>query len=169
MFDIGWSELLVIAVIAILVVGPKELPRMLHAIGQAVGKVRRQADEFRRQFNESMREAGMDDVQKGIREVSNMNPARQVKSQIESAFDVDGKTTPKPAEGKPTAPEDTTLNGPPAPPAPPPAPSSAGKPASAPATDQSHAASGEPAPRASDAGQAEARSDQAAGPKSAAG
>jgi len=57
MFDIGWSELLVIAVVAIVVVGPKELPRMLRTFGRTLGTVRRTANDFRRQFDEALREA----------------------------------------------------------------------------------------------------------------
>ena len=57
MFDIGASELLVIAVVAIVVVGPKELPRMLRTFGKTMGQVRRMSTDFRRQFDEALREA----------------------------------------------------------------------------------------------------------------
>lgn len=57
MFDIGWSEVLVIAVVAIIVVGPKELPRMLRTFGRTMGSVRRTANDFKRQFDEALREA----------------------------------------------------------------------------------------------------------------
>jgi len=93
MFDIGWTELLVLAVVAILIVGPKDLPRMLYAIGQAVGKMRRQADDFRRQFNESMREAGMDEVRNDMKKMSDLNPANQIRNEIESTF----TDSPKPS------------------------------------------------------------------------
>ncbi len=93
MFDIGWTELLILAVVAILIVGPKDLPRMLYTLGQTFGKVRRQADEFRRQFNESMREAGMDDVRNDMKKMSQLNPAHQIKDEIESTF----SDKPKPA------------------------------------------------------------------------
>jgi len=86
MFDIGWTELLVLAVIAILIVGPKDLPRMLYSLGQNLGKLRRTADDFRRQFNESMREAGMDDVRNDMKKMSDLNPANQVKNEIEKTF-----------------------------------------------------------------------------------
>lgn len=86
MFDIGWTELLVLAVVAILIVGPKDLPRMLYSLGQTVNKLRRQADEFRRQFNESMREAGMDDVRNDMKKMSDLNPTRQIKDEIEGTF-----------------------------------------------------------------------------------
>ena len=63
MFDIGWSEILVIAIVMVVVVGPKDLPRMLRAFGRATRKFRAQAGEFRRNFDEALKEAELDDVQ----------------------------------------------------------------------------------------------------------
>ena len=59
MFDIGWSEFVVIAVVALIAIGPKELPGVLRTIGQWMGKARRMAAEFQGQFQEAMREAEM--------------------------------------------------------------------------------------------------------------
>ena len=67
MFDIAWSELLIVAIVAILVVGPKELPALLRTLGQMLGKLRRHADEFRRQFDEAVKDAGAEDLQREIR------------------------------------------------------------------------------------------------------
>jgi sec-independent protein translocase protein TatB len=64
MFDIGWSELLVIAVVALIVIGPKELPSVLRTVGQWTTKIRRMAAEFQSQFQEAMREAEMADLKK---------------------------------------------------------------------------------------------------------
>ena len=69
MFDIGWSELLVIAVVAIVVVGPRELPKLMRSFGYYAGKVRRAAAEFRRQFDDAMREAELEEVKKAIESV----------------------------------------------------------------------------------------------------
>jgi sec-independent protein translocase protein TatB len=55
MFDIGWSELLLIAVVAIVVVGPKDGPRLMRAFGHYAGKLRHMAGEFQRQFENAMR------------------------------------------------------------------------------------------------------------------
>jgi sec-independent protein translocase protein TatB len=60
MFDIGWSELLVIGVVALLVVGPKELPTLLRTVGKYVGMMRRQATEFRTQFDDAMRDSELE-------------------------------------------------------------------------------------------------------------
>lgn len=70
MFEIGWTELVVIAVVAVLVVGPKDLPRMLRTFGQLVGKARRMASDFQHQFNDALKEAErqaeMDDLRKQV-------------------------------------------------------------------------------------------------------
>ncbi len=69
MFDIGWSELVVIAVVALIAIGPKELPGVLRMVGQWIGKARKMAAEFQGQFQEAMREAEMADLKKSFDEV----------------------------------------------------------------------------------------------------
>ena len=70
MFDIGWSEFVVIGVVALIVIGPKELPAVLRALGQWTTKIRRMAGEFQSQFQEAMREAEMADLKKSVDELS---------------------------------------------------------------------------------------------------
>src|SRR5665213_2928609 len=69
MFDIGWSEIAVIAVIALIAIGPKELPGVLRMVGQWMGKARKMAAEFQGQFQEAMREAEMADLKKSFDEI----------------------------------------------------------------------------------------------------
>jgi sec-independent protein translocase protein TatB len=69
MFDIGWSELVLIAVVALIAIGPKELPGVLRMVGQWMGKARKMAAEFQGQFQEAMREAEMADLKKSFDEV----------------------------------------------------------------------------------------------------
>src|SRR5882757_2132375 len=69
MFDIGWSELVVIAVVALIAIGPKELPGVLRMVGQWMGKARKMAAEFQGQFQEAMREAEMADLKKGFDDI----------------------------------------------------------------------------------------------------
>jgi len=69
MFDIGWSEFLVIAIVALIAIGPKELPGVLRMVGQWMGKARKMAAEFQGQFQEAMREAEMADLKKSFDEV----------------------------------------------------------------------------------------------------
>jgi sec-independent protein translocase protein TatB len=66
MFEIGWSELLVIAVVALIAIGPKELPGVLRTAGQWIGKIRRMAADFQGQFQEALREAEMEDLKKQV-------------------------------------------------------------------------------------------------------
>ena len=79
MFDIGWQELLVIAIVLVVVVGPKDLPRMLRAFGKATARMRSMAGEFRAQFDEALREADLDDVRKTISDAQNLNPAKSLR------------------------------------------------------------------------------------------
>jgi len=69
MFDISWSEFAIIAVIALIAIGPKELPGVLRMVGQWMGKARKMAAEFQSQFQEAMREAEMADLKKSFDEV----------------------------------------------------------------------------------------------------
>lgn len=66
MFDIGWTEFLVIGVVALVVIGPKELPRVLRTMGQGVRKLRHMAGEFQGQFNEALREAELSDLKDSV-------------------------------------------------------------------------------------------------------
>lgn len=105
MFDIGWSELLVIAVVAIIVVGPKDLPGMLRAFGRTMNQVRRTANDFKRQFNEALREAeeesGLKDTSDQLKGIGSINPVADVKKELNeltkevSVTDQDSPTTKK--------------------------------------------------------------------------
>ena len=72
MFDIGWSELVLIGVVALIAIGPKELPGVLRMVGQWMGKARKMAAEFQGQFQEAMREAEMADLKKSFDEVKDV-------------------------------------------------------------------------------------------------
>ena len=76
MFDIGWTEMLVIAVVMIVVVGPKDLPRMLRTFGKTTAKLRAMAGDFQKQFNEALKEAELDDVKKSVDELRSLNPGQ---------------------------------------------------------------------------------------------
>jgi len=82
MFDIGWSELLVIAIVMIIVVGPKDLPGMLRTFGRTLNQVRRTANDFKRQLNDALREAesesGLKDTTDQIRSIGSINPVADV-------------------------------------------------------------------------------------------
>jgi sec-independent protein translocase protein TatB len=101
MFDIGWSELLVIAVVAIVVVGPKELPKLMRNFGHYAGKLRRAAKDFQHQFEEAMRESEVDEVRKAIESVREQTPSLDLKAPIDKPM-----MLPKPEpEAAPPSPE----------------------------------------------------------------
>jgi sec-independent protein translocase protein TatB len=92
MFDIGWGELLLIAMVALIAIGPKELPGALRTLGHWMGKVRRMATEFQGQFQEALREAELHDLKKEVDDMAakatsytNFNPLDDVRKDIESA------------------------------------------------------------------------------------
>jgi sec-independent protein translocase protein TatB len=66
MFDLSSSKLLILGLVALIVVGPKELPLLLRTIGKYVGMIRRQAAEFRSQFDDAMRESELDTIKKDV-------------------------------------------------------------------------------------------------------
>lgn len=69
MFDVSWTEILIIGVVALIVVGPKELPALLRTLGRYMGVVKRQAAEFRAQFDEAMRETELEQLKKDVETV----------------------------------------------------------------------------------------------------
>jgi sec-independent protein translocase protein TatB len=92
MFDIGWSELLLIAVVALVVIGPKELPGALRTLGQWMTKIRRMASEFQTQFQDAIREAELAELKKEVDEMAakassytQYNPLEDVRKDIEKA------------------------------------------------------------------------------------
>ncbi|MDJ0859507.1 MAG: Sec-independent protein translocase protein TatB [Dinoroseobacter sp.] len=71
MFDLGWTELLVIGVVALIVVGPKDLPKMFRTLGRFTGKLRGMAREFSRAMEDAADDAGVKDVAKDLKNVTN--------------------------------------------------------------------------------------------------
>ena len=71
MFDIGMSELLLIGIVALIVVGPKDLPALFHTLGRFTAKMRSLGREFTNAMNAAARDSGMEDVAKGLKDVAN--------------------------------------------------------------------------------------------------
>jgi sec-independent protein translocase protein TatB len=103
MFDIGWSELVVVGIVALIAIGPKELPGVLRSLGHWMGKVRRMASEFQDQFREAMREAEVADLKKQFDEAqaaaSNAtagfdNPLETARREMEKAIEDKPLTAP---------------------------------------------------------------------------
>ncbi|MES0196792.1 Sec-independent protein translocase protein TatB [Mesorhizobium sp. M0011] len=106
MFEVGWTEMLVIAIVMIVVVGPKDLPNMLRTFGRTTAKLRAMASDFQKQFNEALKEAELDDVKKSVDELRGLSPMAEIRKQLnpfeQAAADVrsgvDAAMKPKPAD-----------------------------------------------------------------------
>src|SRR5215831_21392401 len=92
MFEIGWGELLIIGIVALIAIGPKELPGVLRTLGQWMSKLRRMASEFQSQFHEAMREAELADLKKEVDEMAtkaqsyaHFDPIDDIRKDIEKA------------------------------------------------------------------------------------
>ena len=83
MFDIGWSEIALIAVVALVVIGPKDLPKVLKTIGIWVRKARMLTRDFQNSVDEMIREADMEDVRRQATELRNINIGREVEKTID--------------------------------------------------------------------------------------
>jgi len=84
MFDIAWTELLVIIVVALVVVGPKDLPRLMRTAGQWAGRARAMADQFRRSFDDIARQSELEELRSEVSKIQ--NSMIDSKAEIESAM-----------------------------------------------------------------------------------
>ena len=96
MFDIAWSKLMIIGVVALIVIGPKDLPGVLRGLGEMLGKLRRMADEFRGQFNDAMRETQFEDIKKDMADLGDnvrsatstgFNPIQTIRDEVKGAVE----------------------------------------------------------------------------------
>lgn len=110
MLDMSWGEVMVIGAVALIVIGPKDLPRALRTVGQVTGKLRRMAAEFQGQFNEAMREAELDDVKKQLQGVNdsvsslnntNFNPIQTIRDELKTAVENPVTGTPETPASQP--------------------------------------------------------------------
>ncbi|MHA6323467.1 Sec-independent protein translocase protein TatB [Roseivivax sp. CAU 1753] len=105
MFDLGWTELLVIGIVALIVVGPKDLPVLFRNVGRFVGKAKGMAREFSKAMNDAADESGMKDVQKTFKSAT--NPLNSAMDGVKSAardmtnLDLDNTSTGKGGSAKP--------------------------------------------------------------------
>ncbi len=88
-FGIGYTEIAVIAIIAVIVIGPKDLPKVLRAFGRTMGKMRGMAREFQGHLDQAMREAGLEDVKKEVQNLKSTvetaaSPVKTAKTEIMS-------------------------------------------------------------------------------------
>jgi sec-independent protein translocase protein TatB len=109
MFDFDAGKLIVIGIVALIVIGPKELPRVMRQAGQAAAKIRRMAAEFRGQFMDAMREADIDDIKSDVARLAESakvdagtDPLAEIRAELTQALDAAGKSATLPIADVPT-------------------------------------------------------------------
>lgn len=96
MLDIGWSEFLIVSIVALVVIGPRDLPKAMYTVGKWVRTARKVAGEFQRHVDDMVRDTELDEVRKGLQSAKNFNPKHQLekfvdpKGQLKHAFDPTG-------------------------------------------------------------------------------
>ena len=110
MFDFDAGKFIIIGIVALIVIGPKELPSVMRQVGQAAAKMRRMAAEFRGQFMDAMREAGIDDIKADVAKLAEsakadagIDPLAQIKAELTQALDAAGKPATLRVAGASTA------------------------------------------------------------------
>lgn len=83
MLDIGWSEMAIVAVVALFVIGPRELPRLLRTVGRYAAKVRGMAREFQDGIDEAVREAELDEVRKQIESAGRVDVGKAIEDAVD--------------------------------------------------------------------------------------
>ena len=78
MLDFSWSHILIVLIVALVVVGPKDLPRLMRMVGQWMGKARAMADQFRKSFDEMARQSELDELRKEIKALREQRPLADV-------------------------------------------------------------------------------------------
>lgn len=103
MFDIGWPEMAVVAVIAVIIIGPKDLPRIMRWIGGWVGKARTMTRQFQRSMDDMAREADVADLKKDVDSVKKFNPIQELDNAVDPTGSVKKALDPAAADDTITA------------------------------------------------------------------
>jgi len=82
---LSWSHIVILLVVALVVVGPKDLPRLMHMAGKWAGKARAMANEFRKSFDEMARQAELDELRKEIEDLKKNNPVSDMMGAVNEA------------------------------------------------------------------------------------
>jgi len=110
MIDLSWSHILIVLVVALVVVGPKDLPRLMHMLGRWMAKARAMADQFKKSFDEMSRQAELDELRREIEALRNERPLAGIEQTLhEPALPPDAAPrleTSAPAEESPEPPHD---------------------------------------------------------------
>lgn len=94
MFDFAWSELMLIGLVALIVIGPKDLPRVLRTAGKWVSQARAVAREFQGSIDQMIRESELEDVRREVEKVASTDIGHQIEKSIDPEGELQGALTP---------------------------------------------------------------------------
>src|SRR5437868_4526225 len=103
--DLSWSHILLVVIVALVVVGPKDLPKLMRTVGQWMGKARQMADQFRKSFDDMTRQAELDELRNELEALRSRRPFAETERELSQAIvppELTGSPQPSP---KPAAPE----------------------------------------------------------------
>jgi sec-independent protein translocase protein TatB len=112
MFDIGWSELLVIGVVALVVIGPKDLPKALRTVGIWVRKARQISGEFRASLDQMIREAELDEVRQQVKKASEFDLEKEFQKTVDPSGSLAEQLKPPELEGSAPTPPPPAIEAP---------------------------------------------------------
>jgi sec-independent protein translocase protein TatB len=102
--DLSWSHMLLVLVVALVVVGPKDLPKLMRTMGRWAGKARAMADQFRKSFDEMARQSELDELRKELDELRNVRPLSDVEQDLMKPLDPAHISIAEPKQAEPAEP-----------------------------------------------------------------
>ena len=106
MLDLSWSHILIVLIVALVVVGPKDLPKLMRIVGRWVGKARTMADQFRKSFDEMARQSELDELRQEIEALRTQRPLADIQNTLHQSI-----LPPDPMPAALEAPKPESANG----------------------------------------------------------
>ena len=100
MLELGMSELLLVGIVSLIIVGPKDLPKMFRVVGKYVGRAKEMARDFQRSFEDAAKESGFEDIRRNFDTVKDFSPNNIAKSTIKINNEVSGQKSSETGEPK---------------------------------------------------------------------
>src|SRR5215472_8299162 len=101
--DLSWSHILLVVVVALVVVGPKDLPKLMRTVGQWMGKARQMADQFRKSFDDMTRQAELDELRNELEALRSRRPFAETERELDQAILPPELVSTSPASAEPTS------------------------------------------------------------------
>jgi sec-independent protein translocase protein TatB len=101
MFDLfSWNHIVILLIVALVVVGPKDLPRLMHMMGRWAGKARAMANEFKRSFDDMARQSELEELRKEVEALKAKNPIADIEKSLDEPLYADNSVAMEPRAGE---------------------------------------------------------------------